>query len=197
VSIIMDSHGTVIHRSRNLAGLRAYARKSEVVAVTVQDTDKVDILARMAEHGRTGEDNPRRYSFVVQYRNGAVGRDYFADWRIAADFIANRRSWRTHLPLGSIYRRALEVISDIPGFMERYESAIVPRVRLPESAKGQLPIADYVMEVTRRRPPTPSEIRFGHGATHYRDFPVEAVCWEGTRIPKRWFVADDGLRYYR
>lgn len=64
--------------------------------------------------------------------------------------------------------------------------------------RHRLPIRDDVETVTRHRPPTPSELRFGHGATHYRDFPVEAVCFPGSRIAKAWFVSpDDGLRYYQ
>ena len=63
--------------------------------------------------------------------------------------------------------------------------------------KFTLPVRDDVVQVTYHRPPTESEIRFGHGAIHYRDFPVEECCKPGTRIMKRWFVADDGLRYYR
>ena len=59
------------------------------------------------------------------------------------------------------------------------------------------PVRDDVTTVTYYRPPTPGEIRFGHGATYYRDFPVEACCKPGTRFLKRWFKADDGLRYYR
>ena len=61
-----------------------------------------------------------------------------------------------------------------------------------------LPLRDGVEYVSYHRKPTPSEIRFGHGATHYRDFSPEECCHKGTRIAKRWFVAaDDGLRYYR
>jgi hypothetical protein len=62
----------------------------------------------------------------------------------------------------------------------------------------RLPIRDDVTETEYHRPPTPSEVKWGAGATHYRTFPVEEVCFPGTRIAKRWFVAsDDGLRYYR
>lgn len=62
----------------------------------------------------------------------------------------------------------------------------------------RLPVRDGVTHITYHRAPTKSEIRFGHGATHYRTFPVEECCHKGTRILKRWFVAkDDGLRYYR
>ena len=60
-----------------------------------------------------------------------------------------------------------------------------------------LPVRAEVGAVTYHRNPTPSEVRFGNGATHYRDFTVSECCKPGARIPKRWFVADDGLRYYR
>lgn len=62
----------------------------------------------------------------------------------------------------------------------------------------RLPVRDDVSECNYHRPPTKSEISFGHGATHYRTFSVVECCWPGTRFLKRWFVAaDDGLRYYR
>lgn len=51
--------------------------------------------------------------------------------------------------------------------------------------------------VTYHRNPTPGEVRFGYGATHYRDFPKEE-CVKRDGTLKKWFVAkDDGLRYYR
>lgn len=63
---------------------------------------------------------------------------------------------------------------------------------------SRLPIREEIEYVLYHRPPTPSEIKFGHGATHYRDFSPEECCFPGTRIAKRWFIApDDGLRYYR
>ena len=63
--------------------------------------------------------------------------------------------------------------------------------------KDRLPIRDDVETVTYHRPPTAGEIRFGHGAVHYCDFTPEECCFPGTRILKKWFVADDALRYYR
>jgi hypothetical protein len=63
--------------------------------------------------------------------------------------------------------------------------------------KYKLPLRDDVTSVTYHRPPTKSEIRFGHGATHYRDFDPVECCHPNTRILKSWFIADDGLRYYR
>lgn len=66
------------------------------------------------------------------------------------------------------------------------------------SLKHRLPVRDDVTEVTYHRPPTSGEIKFGEGATHYRDFSVEECCHPGTRVPKKWLVAkDDGLRYFR
>lgn len=63
--------------------------------------------------------------------------------------------------------------------------------------KHTLPVRPEITTVTYHRPPTRAEIKFGYGATHYRDFDVDEVCHAGTRILKTWFIADDGLRYYR
>lgn len=54
--------------------------------------------------------------------------------------------------------------------------------------------------LTGHRKPTPSEIKWGYGATHYRDFPVSK--WldrsgKAGKFFKNWIKADDGLRYYR
>jgi hypothetical protein len=51
--------------------------------------------------------------------------------------------------------------------------------------------------LTAHRPPTKAEIRFGEGATHYKDFPRE--LWEKKDGSlKLWTVCPhDGLRYYR
>jgi hypothetical protein len=46
------------------------------------------------------------------------------------------------------------------------------------------------------RPPTAGEIKFGEGATHYRDFTVSEIGLNKKGNLKKWFVADDGLRYY-
>jgi hypothetical protein len=50
--------------------------------------------------------------------------------------------------------------------------------------------------IEAHRPPTPREIRWGYGATHYRTFDVsEWLKADGTL--KKWIKADDGLRYSR
>lgn len=46
------------------------------------------------------------------------------------------------------------------------------------------------------RQPTGSEVKFGEGATHYRKFTVGEMGITKEGDLKRWFVADDGLRYY-
>lgn len=63
--------------------------------------------------------------------------------------------------------------------------------------KSSIPVRDDVMEVTYHRNPTAAEIRFGHGAIHYRTFPTAECTWPD-RTLKSWFTSqDDGLRYYR
>lgn len=51
--------------------------------------------------------------------------------------------------------------------------------------------------LTYHRSPTPSEIRFGYGAIHYKDFDRE-ICIKSDGKVKKWLVCPfDGLRYYR
>lgn len=45
------------------------------------------------------------------------------------------------------------------------------------------------------RNPTPGEIRFGHGATHYKEFEPEIFNGKNGK-PKKWLKCPyDGLRY--
>ena len=50
--------------------------------------------------------------------------------------------------------------------------------------------------ITCHRPPTPGEIKLGYGATHYRDFTISEIGINKNGQLKRWFIADDGIRYY-
>ena len=51
--------------------------------------------------------------------------------------------------------------------------------------------------ITYRRNPTPSEIKFGYGATHYKDFILGDVI-KHNGSAKKWIVCPhDGLRYYK
>jgi len=46
------------------------------------------------------------------------------------------------------------------------------------------------------RQPTESEIKFGNGATHYKQYNISSVLNKTGNI-KKWFIAlDDNLRYY-
>jgi len=52
-------------------------------------------------------------------------------------------------------------------------------------------------EYTYSRIPTKSEIKFGEGATHYKDFNESLVTKKNGTL-KRWVKCHiDGLRYYR
>lgn len=57
--------------------------------------------------------------------------------------------------------------------------------------------SDPDRSITAYRKPTPSEIRFGYGATHYKDFP-RSIWTKPNGDLKRWITCViDGLRYYR
>lgn len=51
-------------------------------------------------------------------------------------------------------------------------------------------------EIEYHRKPTAGEIKFGHGATHYRDFNIN-LCLATNGNLKRRLKADDGLIYTR
>jgi hypothetical protein len=57
-------------------------------------------------------------------------------------------------------------------------------------------LADYML-ITYHRKPTESEINFGHGATHYKDFKVKDVKKADGTIKKRLKCPIDGLIYTR
>jgi hypothetical protein len=79
-----------------------------------------------------------------------------------------------------------------------YSGRNITEARRVYDMVGRLPLRDDVERVTYHRPPTPGEIRFGMGATHYADFSPDECCYPNTRIPKNWFVWEQtGLRYYR
>jgi len=52
-------------------------------------------------------------------------------------------------------------------------------------------------EITYHRQPTAYELKLGYGATFYRDFRLHQTGITKTGNLKKWFIADDGLRYYR
>lgn len=54
-----------------------------------------------------------------------------------------------------------------------------------------------ITELTYHRKPTAGEIKFGHGATHYRDFPVSECLKKDGEIKNRLKAKNDGLIYTR
>ena len=65
----------------------------------------------------------------------------------------------------------------------------------PESAIRCIMHADKPVKAHRN--PTPSEIRFGHGATHYKEFTLEQWLHNDGGLKKWIKCPHDGLRYYR
>ena len=49
--------------------------------------------------------------------------------------------------------------------------------------------------ITYSRKPTASEIKFGHGATHYKDFAESSCTGKNGRVKKRLKCPIDGLIY--
>jgi hypothetical protein len=61
---------------------------------------------------------------------------------------------------------------------------------------NKLAIRKGITEVTYHRPPTKSEIKFGYGAIHYRDFDLNE-CLDKEGYLKMIFKSkDDGLIYF-
>ena len=54
-----------------------------------------------------------------------------------------------------------------------------------------------ITKLTYHRKPTTGEIKFGYGAVHYRDFPVEECVKKDGSIKKRLKAKNDGLIYTR
>lgn len=53
-----------------------------------------------------------------------------------------------------------------------------------------------VKEITYWRNPTKEEIKFGHGATHYRDFDIKICFDEEGFLKLKVKASDDKLIYY-
>ena len=52
-----------------------------------------------------------------------------------------------------------------------------------------------MVTIEYHRNPTKDEIAFGYGTIHYIEVEVKSVMNNGKL--KQWFVAGDGLRYYK
>lgn len=65
------------------------------------------------------------------------------------------------------------------------------------TTKKPFPTLGDFMEVEFHRKPTEDEIRFGHGATHYKDFLVKDIRKKDGTLKKRIKCPIDGLIYTR
>lgn len=77
-STYVTFQGVTVAKSRNLRGIRDYARKSPVIKV---ETRKCIDLPECGE-------------LRITYANGAQGFAFFRSHGIMIDFLRNRRSWR-------------------------------------------------------------------------------------------------------
>lgn len=59
-----------------------------------------------------------------------------------------------------------------------------------------LKVHDGVKALPYWRNPTKSEIKFGYGATHYRDFDIEECFNEDGSFKLAMRAKNDGLKYY-
>lgn len=79
-----------------------------------------------------------------------------------------------------------------------------PNIRKDESIKlclkeicKQCGLNIPLFKIEYHRPPTPYEIKFGEGATHYLEFDIE-FCMKPDGTLKRWVICPvTGLKYYR
>jgi len=71
--------GRIISKSKNLRGMRDYARVARVVRVFANPCPE----------------NPYNGKLQVVYTNGAVSCAHFADYTCMLDWLYDRRSWRT------------------------------------------------------------------------------------------------------
>jgi hypothetical protein len=83
MSYIIDQHGSTIHQSRNLRAILEYACKH----VPTHASLTFNFMA-----ARDRSEQP--YRVCIFFDNGAFGYSYFADWRVFAEWIKSRRSWK-------------------------------------------------------------------------------------------------------
>lgn len=75
-----------------------------------------------------------------------------------------------------------------------HKEATTAKAKFTNSA--DIMLVEVSRTVQYHRNPTQAEIRFGHGATHYRDFKFSECYHPKTGLPKKRLKAkDDGLWY--
>jgi hypothetical protein len=88
MTIIYNSAGQSIRKSRNLRGLMDHMRRQVPIAATLTDTD-----GRFLTEEQAGQP-VRRYELAVAFDNGDTALCYWADWRVCKDWIKARRGMR-------------------------------------------------------------------------------------------------------
>jgi len=84
---IQDQNGNVIARSKNLRGILDRARRFTVDEVHCHEL-------------RPFASDLPEYSVEFHYSDKSIGFATFASWRVLAQFIRSRRSWRVNRILG-------------------------------------------------------------------------------------------------
>ena len=115
MTTIRNMAGKTVRTSRTLRGLIDHARRAVPVAAT---------LAELPGGGG-------RYCLLVAFGNGDTAESNWADWRVAADWLANRRAW----PDLAVFGHA--------GFVARYTG------RRGEAATLRALLADLVSAASR------------------------------------------------
>ena len=77
----IDKNGQILHRSKNLRGMRDYARIAPVSRVELTPY-------RLTAWGREAG------IVRVIYENGATSSAFFKSYAIAVDWVRNRRTWQ-------------------------------------------------------------------------------------------------------
>jgi len=104
---------------------------------------------------------------------------------------------------GNCYHLSVEIDLPILGksnFSRNYyqTTEIAATKRFKEYVKRMVRVTYDEKKIELYRNPTEGEIKFGHGATHYKDFWVSEVINYKTFKLKQWVKCPyDGLRYYR
>lgn len=115
MTTIRNMNGATVRTSRNLRGLVDHARRAVPLSATLADLP--------------GEGC--RYCLLVAFGNGDAAESIWADWRVAADWLANRRAW----PDLAVFGRA--------DFVARYTA------RRGEGATLRALLADMVSAASR------------------------------------------------
>lgn len=103
--------------------------------------------------------------------------------------------------LGYSYKELLNEIEIALSGLKEYPKDNSNQIRfftkVYSSLYKRITLQKGITEIEYHRKPTASEIKFGEGATHYKDFNLDA-CMKDNGDYKEWLICPiDKLRYYR